>query len=80
MFTSTITSKGQVTIPKKLRDSLSLRTNDKVIFVRRDDSLILKPVKGILDLRGSVQSDSTQGYKKIRENVKKRVTRGIATR
>jgi len=33
MPVATITSKGQVTIPKKVRDSLGLRTGDKIEFV-----------------------------------------------
>jgi AbrB family looped-hinge helix DNA binding protein len=33
MATSTVTSKGQITIPKQIRDHLSLGTGDKVDFV-----------------------------------------------
>ncbi len=32
MATATITSKGQVTIPKKIRDKLGLKPGDKVDF------------------------------------------------
>jgi AbrB family looped-hinge helix DNA binding protein len=34
---STITSKGQVTIPKKVRERLRLRTGDKLDFQIEDD-------------------------------------------
>ena len=32
MITSTISSKGQVTIPKKIREFLKLETFDKIVF------------------------------------------------
>lgn len=31
-YTSTMTSKGQVTIPKELRDELGLKPSDRVVF------------------------------------------------
>ena len=33
MAVATLTSKGQVTIPREIRDSLRLRTGDKIEFV-----------------------------------------------
>ena len=45
MAISTITSKGQVTIPKKVREQLQLRTGDKLDFkVEGDGSLRVHPV------------------------------------
>ena len=42
---STLTSKGQVTIPKDVRDSLHLLSGDKVEFVRNDaGEIIIKPL------------------------------------
>lgn len=34
MPTSTLTSKGQITLPKAVREALDLRTGDQVEFVR----------------------------------------------
>ena len=53
---SIMTRKGQVTIPKEIRDRLGVKEGEKVLFVLRGDEIILKVVKGtILDLRGSVR-------------------------
>src|SRR5579884_1541355 len=37
---STITSKGQVTIPKEVRQHLGLSTNDRIAFVIEDDGTV----------------------------------------
>ncbi len=78
MLTSTITQKGQVTIPKKIRDDLNLKTNDKVIFVRRADSIIIKPIRDILSLRGIVGVNDSQDFVSIREKVKTEVSKRLA--
>ena len=78
MLTSTITQKGQVTIPKKIRDELNMKTNDQVIFVRRGNSIILKPVRDILNLRGTIQTDNIQNFTKIRSEVQNKITGQIA--
>lgn len=51
---ATITSKGQVTIPKKIREKLNLRPGDKVNFVETNEGEIkIHPQKkSIKDLRG----------------------------
>lgn len=41
MYTSALTSKGQVTIPNQIRQRLKLRPGDKVGFVVEDDHVVL---------------------------------------
>ena len=54
MPTATVTSKGQITIPKIVRDELGLREGDRVAFRILDDgSVIVEPeTVDLLDLAG----------------------------
>lgn len=38
---SSISEKGQVTIPKEIRDVLELKTGDKVVFVERNNEIVV---------------------------------------
>lgn len=54
---STITAKGQTTIPKPIREHLHLKAGDRVkYFVHPDGSVVLLPVVPVSTLRGSVKS------------------------
>ncbi len=51
-----VTRKGQVTIPKPIRDQMGVQVGDRVSFVVREGEVVLKIVRGsILDIQGSVQ-------------------------
>jgi len=58
MHASTITSKGQVTIPKDIRDEAHLRQGDRVLFHVRDDGVSeVGPASiDVLTWAGSVRS------------------------
>ena len=56
---STLTSKGQITLPKEIRDHLGLETGDRVSFEIRDGSVVveaetvdLRSLRGIVKRRG----------------------------
>ena len=51
MGATTLTRKGQVTIPKPIRDRLGLKPGDRVVF-REDDSGRVVVEAEILDVRG----------------------------
>ncbi len=40
MATSTLTSKGQITVPKAIRDHLSIETGDRVDFMITEDGTV----------------------------------------
>lgn len=43
MSVSTLTSKGQMTLPKEVRDDLNLKTGDKLEFTKVTGGYMLKP-------------------------------------
>ncbi len=50
MALATLTSKGQITIPKSVRDSLHLQPGDKVDFVvTQNGDALLRPVTRTVD-------------------------------
>ena len=51
---ATVTTKGQVTIPKAIRDLMGIQPNDKIDFIMENGRVVLKPLKTLRDLRGSV--------------------------
>ena len=57
MTIATITSKGQVTIPKEIRDALTLNSGDKLEFEVNDrGDLLVRPVtRSVSDVFGRLQ-------------------------
>lgn len=78
-----LTSKGQMTIPKEVRNALNLKPSEKVIIVVEGDQAVIKPLKGnILDIGGSVRVPNNEkpvDFHKVREEVKKRIAKKAAT-
>ncbi|MBI1731698.1 MAG: type II toxin-antitoxin system PrlF family antitoxin [Gammaproteobacteria bacterium] len=60
MMTATLTSKGQVTVPKKIREILKLRPGDRLDFlVETDGTVRIAPVTAsVKDLKGIVPKPS----------------------
>ncbi len=57
---STLTSKGQTTIPKAIRRHLGLKPGDKIRFLVEDDGrvIVLPATLHLRDLRGSLPKPS----------------------
>ena len=55
-MTSTITSKGQITLPGKIRKKLNLTTGDKVDFIINESGqvIMLPQKKSLKELKGMV--------------------------
>ena len=59
MVTAIVTSKGQITIPKSVRDAVGLNTGARLSFRVRDDGVIeVAPVRtGAAAVRGLLAAD-----------------------
>jgi antitoxin PrlF len=55
---STVTSKGQITIPKEIRDQMGLKPGDRVDFIKdRTGRILLKPIStDFRSLKGIIKS------------------------
>jgi AbrB family looped-hinge helix DNA binding protein len=51
----TMSSKGQITIPKAVRESLHLEAGDTIVLIQVNNELVLKPMKKtIFDFIGAI--------------------------
>jgi len=50
-----VTSKGQVTVPKAVRDALGIRKGDEVTFRVEGNRAVLARIPEFLELAGSIQ-------------------------
>ena len=57
MLESSITTKGQTTLPKAVRDSLALKAGDKVRYVIVDEGVLIIPVRPTSRLFRSMRYD-----------------------
>lgn len=80
MIGGKLTSKGQTTIPKEIREHLGLRTGDRVVFFCKDGEVVVQALKQtLLDLRGSVKAhQQPEDFNKVRYQVKRRIARKVA--
>lgn len=65
----TLTSKGQVTIPKKIRDYLGLEAGSEVSFsFEREGEVVVRPVKARLVRRNKRRFDKLRGTLDTRQS------------
>ncbi len=57
MFESSVTSKGQTTLPKDVRDSLAVKAGDKVRYVILDEGVLIMPIRSTSRLFRSLRYD-----------------------
>jgi len=71
--TATLTSKGQITIPKEIREKLGLKKGDKLVLIEKDGNLILRKVS-LEEIRQKAlenyESGRTLSHEDVFENLK----------
>lgn len=73
---SKVTSKGQITIPKEIRDILGLNKGSVLIFEVRDNAVNMRVSKTIRDYRETLPEVGIP-FEDIRKEVKRKLARGI---
>jgi AbrB family looped-hinge helix DNA binding protein len=52
MPVSTVSSKGQVTLPARLRRKIGIKPNDRVVIEATDDALLIRKAADVFELEG----------------------------
>ena len=68
MNTATVSSRGQITIPKRFREEMDLHQGDKVVVMEEDGNLILRKVT-LDDIREKAMEDYRKGNTLSEEEV-----------
>lgn len=74
-FITTVTQKGQVTLPKKMREALGIQTYDNVLIEKERDYIKIKSTEDILDLAGMFKPRVKKPLMKARIQMEKRFNR-----
>ena len=73
-----VSSKGQITLPKAIREAMGIKPGDTIVVSQKNDDIVLHPVTATLfDLRGSIKVDGPQDFDAIMEKTKKAVADDI---
>ena len=78
MNTSSLTTKGQVTIPSALREQFLLKPGDRVRFEVVDDQLVIKPLKKDLNSLAGCFAEDIGNRKASLEDMEQAIQEGYA--
>lgn len=78
MLTARISSKGQITVPKRVRDLLHVKPGQKIAFITHGEKVEVIAVReNLLSLAGVVKVRGKQDFKSIRQKTMKEVTKRV---
>jgi AbrB family looped-hinge helix DNA binding protein len=82
MLHSTVTSKGQTTIPGEIRQALHIRPGDKLEYAVEGDHAIIRVHPGTRSLKGALASSKGKGlsFARIREAAARTAVRRMGSR
>lgn len=52
---SILTSKGQTTVPSRIREALQLKAGDRILYEIKGDSVVIRPHPGAMAVFGSLK-------------------------
>ncbi len=69
-FTTSVTQKGQATIPVQIRQLLGIKANTKIVFeLKNNQEVSIKPVQDFFSLKGSVKTNRPFNVKAMEKAV-----------
>lgn len=71
MYSTTVTQKGQITLPVKVRKFLGVTYRDSVVVRVERGRVLVEPARDILDMAGSVRPVKGVGAVAVREEMEK---------
>lgn len=67
IYTVSITSQGQMSIPAPLRKKMGLNKSGRASVTEKEGKLIIEPIRDLLELRGSLKTDISATPSQIRQ-------------
>ena len=80
MSQSTLTSKGQTTIPQDIRKLLGLKENDRILYEVEDGKVAIKPAPGVHELYAIFKSRIRRKGPPTKAQMRAAVERDVARR
>lgn len=75
MITTTITKKGQVTVPVSVRKALGIKPKDKIAFIEKGSDFVIKKAPNFFSLRGSVKRKNSFDIKAMEKSAEEQAVR-----
>ncbi len=72
---TTVTQKGQVTLPKKIREHIGIGIYNKVFVEAKDDYIAIKPAFDIFEIAGTMKPKKKKPVLQARKNMEKQYRR-----
>lgn len=69
MYTATISSKFQISVPKKIREQLHIKPGQQFVFIPKGKCLELVPKRNIDDMRGILAGVNTKNTRDRGERI-----------
>ncbi|WP_263079380.1 AbrB/MazE/SpoVT family DNA-binding domain-containing protein [Endozoicomonas sp. Mp262] len=78
MSTSSVTSKGQVTIPNALRQKFQIHPGDKVLFEEKEGVITLVPMNNDIEALAGCLANNTNGQQATLDDMEEAIKTGSA--
>jgi len=76
--TAKVTSKGQITIPKEVRELLGIQTGTVILFEQEEERVVIHPAKTIRDYKGYLKGKAKGvDFDTIRSSTKEAVAKRV---